>query len=177
MRLAARPRELLVASFLTLSLGFGAGYWMGRQEGPGIEDTMTGAAPHRVGPSEYLQLGTQSLEAGDVASAERYFREAVALDPGTARARADLAAALMMQSRWDDATVELEAAREADPSNPEAWFLTGMLERDGYANPAGAREAWGRFLEIMPEDSPQAETVRGWLADLDAPAGRDTTTP
>jgi Flp pilus assembly protein TadD len=164
-----------VASFVTLSLGFAAGYWMGRQESPTAQLGAAGSAPHPVGPSEYLQLGTQSLEAGDVAAAERYFREAVALDPGSARARADLGATLMMQGRWDDATVELEAARAAEPSNPEAWFLTGMLERDGYGNAAGAREAWGRFLEIMPEDSPQAETVRGWLADLDATiAGRDT---
>lgn len=166
MRLAARPRELVVVSFVALSLGFGAGWWMGRQDpGAGAE-----GAPHPVGAGEYLELGSRALEAGDLATAEAHFRRAVELEPRSARARADLGAVLLLQGRWDDAAAELEAARAADPASPEAWFLTGMLERDGYGNPAGAREAWERFLQIMPPESPQAETVRGWLAELEAPA-------
>ncbi len=166
MRLAARPRELVVLSFVALSLGFGAGWWMGRQDsGPGGE-----SAPHPVGAGEYLELGSRALEAGDLASAEAHFRRAAELESGSARARADLGAVLMLEGRWDDAAAELEAARRADPGSPEAWFLTGMLERDGYGNAAGAREAWERFLQIVPPDTPQAETVRGWLAELEAPA-------
>jgi tetratricopeptide (TPR) repeat protein len=165
MTFAARTRELIAVSFLALSGGFAAGWWFARQdEGPGT-GIGTGA-PHAVGAAEHLELGTLSLEAGDLASAERHFREAAALDPASGRARADLGAVLMLQGRFDEAGTELDAAREAAPESPEVWFLSGMLWRDGFGDTTRAREAWERFLTLMPPDSPQAATVRGWLAEL-----------
>jgi len=167
VRIAARPVELAVISFVALSVGFAAGLWLARQDG-GVSGGAGAAsrAPHPVGAEDHLELGTLALQQGDLASAERHFAQAVALEPGSARARADLGAVLMLQGRWDEARSELDRARDADPQSPEAWFLTGMLRRDGFADTAGAREAWTRFLELIPSESPQAETVRGWLADL-----------
>lgn len=167
MTLAARPRELVMVSFLTLSAGFAAGWWFARQDTGAGEGT---GAPHAVGAAEHLELGTLSLEAGDLASAERHFRDAAALDPGSGRARADLGAVLMLQGRFDEARAELDAALEVDPESPEVWFLSGMLWRDGFGDTTRAREAWERFLTLMPPDSPQAATVRGWLAELGGPA-------
>jgi tetratricopeptide (TPR) repeat protein len=115
-----------------------------------------------------------SLEAGDLPAAEGHFRQALAIEPGSAQARSDLGAALLLQGRWDEAREELEAAREADPESPEAWFFTGLLWRDGYDDADRAREAWERFLTLVSPDSPPAGTVRQWLAELDR---TPTTTP
>ncbi len=175
MRLASRPRELALASFVALSLGFAAGWWLARQDS-GSGQVMTGAggevAPHPVGASEYLQLGGSAMESGDLGTAERYFRRAVELEPGSAIAHANLGAVFLLLGRWDEASEELKTAREADPESPDAWFLTGMLRRDGYGDPAGARQAWGRFLELTPPESPQANTVREWIAALENPSAQ-----
>ena len=72
----------------------------------------------------------------------------------------------MLQGRWQEAHAELEQALRLDPQSPEAWFLTGMIWRDGFGDTTRAREAWHRFLALVPEASPQAVTIREWLAEL-----------
>jgi hypothetical protein len=42
--------------------------------------------------------------------------------------------------------------------------------RDGLRDRDRAREAWERFLAMVPSDSPQAGTVRGWLDGLESAA-------
>ena len=168
-----RTRELVAVSFVTLSAGFVAGWWLGGQEaasGPG-------GAPHAVGPDEHAGLGTQALQAGDLVTAEQHFRAAAELDPESSRSHSDLAAVLLLGGRWDEARTEIDRARELDPDSPDAWFLTGMLWRDGYGDTLRARQSWERFLELVPPDSPQAATIREWIAGLGAPAGTaaDTT--
>jgi tetratricopeptide (TPR) repeat protein len=167
MKLAARARDLALVSFVSLSVGFAAGWWLARQEPGTMEGTASTGAPHAVGAAEHMQLGEMSLEAGDFSAAEAYFREALELEPGSAQARAELGAALLLQGRYDEARDELETARETNPENPEAWFFSGLLWRDGYGDRDQAREAWERFLTLMPPESEPATTVRGWLAELD----------
>jgi tetratricopeptide (TPR) repeat protein len=162
LTLAARPRELVAVSFVALSFGFAAGWWLARQDRP---DTL----PAEPGGTASLELGTRALEAGDLALAESHFRAVLARDPDNPRARLELAGALMLQGRWEEAEPELERARELAPDRPEAWFLSGLLWREGFADTAAAREAWRRFLELVPADSPEAATVRAWLAELEAP--------
>lgn len=176
MAIGARPRDLVVASFLALAVGFAAGWWMGRESAPGAPETaaVTGEAPHPVGAQEYLQLGMQALGSGDYIEAERRFRRAVDLQPDEAAPHADLAVALMYQERWEEAHGELERARRFDPEMPEIWFLQGVVFRDGRGDTARARESWERFLTMVPEDSPQAVTVRQWLAEIDGGAPADT---
>lgn len=159
------PRALVVATFLALSVGFVVGYWMApRSDMPA--PPAANAAPHAVGPGEYSQLGMQSLEAGDFPSAERYFRRATELSPDDAGPHMDLAVSLMYQERWEEAHGELEVAGRLAPEAPEVLFLKGVVYRDGLRDGERAREAWERFLGMVPADSPQASTVRGWLDDL-----------
>lgn len=164
--------RLVVVSFVALSVGFAAGWWLARQDGgAGPRGGATGA-PHPVGADEHLELGSRALQAGDLTAAERHFRDATAASPQTARPRVDLAAVLMLQGRWEEAHGELESAGRLEPESPEVWFLAGMLWRDGFGDGLRARQAWQRFLALVPPDSPEAVTVRQWLSDLEsAPAG------
>ncbi|HUP19168.1 MAG TPA: tetratricopeptide repeat protein [Gemmatimonadota bacterium] len=176
MTFGSRPRDLVVASFLALGVGFAAGWWMGRESTPGAvaPPSTMGEAPHPVGAQEYLQLGMQALGAGDYAEAERRFRRAVELQPEEAAPHADLAVALMYQERWEEAQGELDLARRYDPGMPEVWFLEGVVHRDGRGDMARARESWERFLTMVPTDTPQARTVREWLAEMDGGVPADT---
>ncbi|HEX6207188.1 MAG TPA: hypothetical protein VF058_02405, partial [Actinomycetota bacterium] len=51
-------RVLILVSFVTLTLGFVAGYWM---KGAGLERGRDAGAPHAVGVEEYVRLGMSSL--------------------------------------------------------------------------------------------------------------------
>lgn len=171
-----RPVVLIVATFVTLAVGFAAGWFLrpqlaGDDARAGMENPE--AAPHPVGAQEYVQLGMTALSSGEFPEAERRFRQALELAPDSPDVHADLAVSLMYQERWDDAWDEIRTAREADPEMPETYFLEGVVQRDGRADTAAAKAAWERFLEIVPEDSPQAITVRQWMAEIDgtAPAG------
>lgn len=165
MPIQTGPRALVVATFLALSVGFVVGYWMApRDDAPA--PTSASAAPHAVGPGDYAQLGLQALESGDFASAERYFRRATEMAPDDAGPHLDLAVSLMYQERWEEAHGELELAGRLAPEAPEVHFLSGVVYRDGLRDGDRARESWERFLAMVPDDSPQAATVRGWLDDL-----------
>jgi tetratricopeptide (TPR) repeat protein len=165
MAIHAGPRALVLATFVALSVGFLAGYWLAPRE-EGVAPSTVTDAPHAVGPEEYGQLGMQSLEAGDFAAAERYFRRATEMAPESGTAHADLAVSLMYQQRWQDAHGELEIAGELSPETPEVYFLQGVVYRDGLNDTARARDAWERFLAMVPPDAPQAGTVHTWLEGL-----------
>jgi cytochrome c-type biogenesis protein CcmH/NrfG len=170
MAIHAGPRVLVIATFASLTVGFLLGYWLA----PRAEEPVApaaGAAPHAVGPQEYVQLGMQSLEAGDYATAESHFRRAIEMDPESAEAHTDLAVSLMYQERWQDAHGELEVAGQLGPDTAEVYFLQGVVYRDGMSDIARARKAWERFLAMVPANSPQAATVETWLEGLGTDGG------
>lgn len=165
MAIQAGPRTVVIATFMSLTVGFLAGYVLAPRE-PGPEAPAAGNAPHAVGPEEFAQLGMQSLEAGDFTSAERYFRRAADMAPDQAGPHADLAVALMYQERWEEAHGQLEVAERLGPETPEVYFLQGVVYRDGMNDATQARASWERFLAMVPPDSPQAATVQNWLEGL-----------
>lgn len=172
------PKVLILATFVALSVGFGAGYWIGTQSDDPAPAMAGGEAPpHPVGAQEYVQLGMSALSAGQFGEAERRFRQALERAPDSPDVRTNLAIALMYQERWDEAWEQIQLAREAAPEMPEVYFLEGVVYRDARDDTAGARQSWNRFLELVPEDSPQAETVREWLAVLDGEAPASASPP
>ncbi len=166
MPFTARTRELVLASFVSLSVGFVAGWWMARPDDTSVDESP--AAPHDVGPREYVQLGMQSLEQGSFEEAERLFREAIQRQPDSAELQADLAVALIYQERWGDAHAALERAKALAPDAPEVLFLEGIVYREGLADTARARASWTKFLSMVPDSAPQAVTVRGWMAEMES---------
>ena len=162
------PRTLVLATFVSLTAGFVAGYFLGPRGEAEPSRGADSSAPHAVGPDEYLQLGMQSMESGEYQRAEQYFRRATELVPESAMAHTDLAVSLMYQQRWADAQGELEIADRLAPETPEVYFLQGVVYRDGMRDSTRAREAWQRFLAVAPPDSPQAEMVTSWIEGLRA---------
>ncbi len=156
-------KVVVVISFVAMTLGFVAGSLVGGGSDPSLPEANEGA-PHAVGVQEYIQLGVQALDQGDPATAERYFRSAVALVPSAPGPRGDLAVSLMAQGRWEDADRELTEAQRLGPDRPELYFVEGVMARDGLADTARARTAWTRFLELAPEGSQDTDLVQEWLS-------------
>lgn len=170
MTLSSGPRAIVVATFVALTVGFVAGYALAPRNASFPEGES--AAPHAIGPKEYAQLGMQSLESGDFASAERYLRRATDMAPEDGGAHADLAVALMYQRRWQEAHGELEVAAQLSPDTPEVYLLQGVVYRDGLRDSGQARAAWERFLAMVPPGSAQADTVEQWLEGLGTDEGK-----
>ena len=94
-------------------------------------------------------------------------RGALALLP---REREELAynraIALSRVGRPNEALEIFEDYVSAHPLDASAHFLLGRSAAAA-GEPARARAAWRRYLELAPE-APDAEQVRAWLAELDA---------
>lgn len=72
-----------------------------------------------IPPEVLLALGSAHFNAGSLADAEREYRAALALDPGSGDAHNNLAVVLMLTARLDEAEREVRRAEQAGvPVNP-----------------------------------------------------------
>lgn len=84
----------------------------------------------QLDPNYFLaqdQLGYLASRAGDAASAEEHFREAVRAAPGYTQAWVSLAATLGMESRFSEAQEAIASALRLDPNNADAQQLRKEL--------------------------------------------------
>ena len=73
------------------------------------------------------QMGYLADRAGDLASAENYFRSAIRVSPSYVIAWINLAATLAAEERWQDAKQVLSHVSEIDPGNVQAQQLAQAL--------------------------------------------------
>ena len=74
------------------------------------------------------QLGYLDFSAGNTESAVRQFQSAVQADPGFTKAWMNLAAALCVQSKWEDARSALGHVLELDPGSAPAHELIQRID-------------------------------------------------
>ena len=119
-------------------------------------------------PRPFVNLGTALALSGRRELGARVLRQAVALDPTSTHARAQLAAALLSLGRAAEAEPELREVLRLAPRDPEALYnLATLLWRSGGRNEA--RDLFGRFLEVAP---PAYADARRLAAARLAPGGR-----
>jgi tetratricopeptide (TPR) repeat protein len=128
---------------------------------------------------EAYQLGKQRIEkrtSAGLADAERFFRNAIELDPKFALAHAGLANTFRLQviySGRSRPTALSEAERvaakalELDPNLAEAWAAMG-----GIANQRGRFQEGEKFLRRAIELNPNYATAHHWLSTGLADNGR-----
>ena len=122
-------------------VGLARAYATSGRPGP-ARDTLEALGRARPGPTAHVELGNLALAGGQLDGAAREYAAAVALDPGHAGARFNLAQVLQRQSRTDAARRELRAVLELDSSFRAAHLALADLELA-----AGDREAALRSLE------------------------------
>jgi len=96
--------------------------------------------------------GRLMQEAGRLGEAEASYRDALALDPGHARAYNNLGCVLHMQGRLDDALVAYRRALDLDPSLPQANQNYASIVRDAGALERAA-EQYRRATRANPGDA------------------------
>lgn len=113
-----------------------------------------------------IALGALYLERGDLDRARTYIQQALAIQPGSAAARA-LNVRALIASRSNQAQDELDALRADYPDHPEVLNLVAanqIARRDT----TGARSAYAKAASVAPGN---LEALAG-LVTLDLAAGR-----
>lgn len=100
---------------------------------------------------------------GQAGEAEQELSRLLALDPGDAAAHNLRGQVLQEQKRYAQARESYLAATKADPRHAQAFFNLGALCASQLGDPACARGAFIRFLELEPS-GPRTAKVREWLA-------------
>lgn len=97
-----------------------------------------------------LARGEQLLEAGALAEAESVLRQALELDPRSARARSKLGIALARQGRYEEAIEAFRRAVEFDPLYAPAYSNLGVVYQElGRLDEALA--AYRKAIEVDPD--------------------------
>jgi Flp pilus assembly protein TadD len=100
-------------------------------------------------PAPHHALGVLADVQGDGTTAEECYRAALAVDPGFAASRADLARRLFARGQYENAREQFQRLREVDTQGAEGWAGEAesllQLDREAEADAvvAHAREAIG----------------------------------
>jgi tetratricopeptide (TPR) repeat protein len=89
-------------------------------------------APH-IDPVEAYRLNTLGvayLNQQRPADAQKYFEQALSIDPGFEVARLNLGISLLAQQKLEAARTALSAAAEKLPRDPYAWYNLGLTYKD-----------------------------------------------
>ena len=78
-------------------------------------------------PAALIRIADTAAQAGDVQTADAFYKRAVALDPGKVDSRIKYAQVLIAQGHTEDAIEQLTQARAASPENPRLAAALGKL--------------------------------------------------
>ncbi len=109
-------------------------------------------------PRPFVNLGTALALSGRRELGARVLRQAVALDPSSAYARAQLAAALLTLGRTAEAEPELREVLRLAPRDPEGLYNLATLLWTT-ARREEARDLFARFLAVAPPAFADARRV------------------
>ncbi|HSL23570.1 MAG TPA: aspartyl protease family protein [Vicinamibacterales bacterium] len=134
-------------------------------------DTLVKAEPHSA---EALSVFGDALWAlGRFEASENAMRDALALDPNLPRARHGLSRVLAARSRLDEATVEVQAALRAAPTDAEYHYTLGATYQRMKAFDAAAG-AFENYVNLLPnrDKSDKAAWARAQVRFLQSFEGR-----
>ncbi len=114
-------------------------------------------------------LGAEHLKVGQLASAAKAAREALALDANCVGARVLLARVYIEQGEYVLAVRELETAREMEPSSAEVYYLLGVA-REQTQQLESALVSYRQALELDPTYVDAVVAAGEVLARMEQPA-------
>jgi len=117
-----------------------------------------------------VELGNLHMDAERWDEAVRWYREALAVNPGLVDTITDLGASLVSAGRPQEALPEFERVLQADPGHRNALYNKGiaLLQMGRAADAAAACE---ELLKRHPDD-PQIQGLRGRIEQIRATAGK-----
>ena len=119
-------------------------------------DFLRGVAPQ---DSEVLALsGDAQWAAGLFDEAEQVYRDVLALDPGSGRARHGLAKSLATRHRYDEALDWAKAALEVSPDVAVSHYTLGSIYERMHRFPEAA-DAFDRYVDVLAANNATTEKV------------------
>ena len=107
-------------------------------------------------------LGAIRQSQGDAAGAEKAFRQALEIDPDRQDTRGNLALALCVQEKWEEAKEQLNRLLAVNQADARLWALLARAEKYS-GNLKAAVEYLDRCLLINP-DQPELQETRDKMA-------------
>jgi tetratricopeptide (TPR) repeat protein len=95
-------------------------------------------------------LGVAYMNQQKFLDAQKYFEQALSIDPKFCVARVNLGIALLAQQKLELARNALETATQQQPDDPYAWYNLGLVYKD-MAAPEKGVAAFRRVTQITPE--------------------------
>jgi cytochrome c-type biogenesis protein CcmH/NrfG len=116
------------------------------------------AARDRSNVQARIELGNLLMDHSQFDQAVRWYREALALDPGQADVLVDLGACLVNGGKAAEGLVEFDKALKLDPGHKKALFNKGIALMET-GKPQDAVAVWEGLLKRFPND-PQLQSLR-----------------
>jgi len=116
------------------------------------------AARDRSNVQARIELGNLLMDHSQFDEAARWYREAVAIDPGQADVLVDLGACLVNGGKAAEGLVEFDKALKLDPGHKKALFNKGIALMET-GKPQDAAAVWEALLKRFPND-PQLQSLR-----------------
>jgi tetratricopeptide (TPR) repeat protein len=124
------------------------------------------AARDRSNVSARIELGNLLMDHSRFDEAARWYREALAIDPGQADVLVDLGACLVNGGKAADGLVEFDKALKLDPGHKKALFNKGIALMET-GKPQDAVAVWEGLLKRFPND-PQLQGLRDQIERVKA---------
>ena len=137
------------------------------------QDTITGdflTGTGRDGTAALLQEGKQAFAKQDFAKAIDTFKQVLAQEPNQPEAHSYMGFILVQAGHGDGALMAFEKALAVAPDFPMALWGKGMVLYRDKQDFAGAKELFGRLLEMMPPGA-ERDQVAKVLAEIPSGAG------
>lgn len=142
----------------------------------GIEVNSTAKKPQPADAGiAWNSIGNMDAKIGDLSGSQEAFDNAVKLSPASAgMVYGNAAAVLFNAGHAEEAAAAADKAIAADPNRPDPYYIKGQyliakatVDKNGKIVPApGTVEAYNKFLELTPPESPRAAEVKALLESL-----------
>src|SRR5262245_14560398 len=124
------------------------------------------AARDRSNVSARIELGNLLMDHSRFDEAARWYREALAIEPGQADVLVDLGACLVNGGKAAEGLVEFDKALKLDPGHKKALFNKGIALMET-GKPKEAVVVWEGLLKRFPND-PQLQGLRDQIERIKA---------
>jgi len=167
-----RKGLLVLGAVLLFILGAGAGVLVVKNfyspASPSLPDMPAASLPLPDMPvSQLLADSHLLLDKGQLADAERNYRQILDRDPGNPEAITHLGNIASQRGDLDTALRYYDDALQRSPSYLHAlWDKALALRSKG--DDVGAIQTWEAFVRLVPPDSQDAVNVKKWIAEAQA---------